>query len=658
MKTRLLVALLLVTLVWPAGWMASAQEDGDDCIINLEETILALLQAQRQADTGNAFEAVQTLGDVQDALEALVAQCEGVLFPLPQHFMAPDESIAFDYPEDWVFLSFQQNAYLLASTREGANQMLENEMRAIPPGEQVLVVILVPAVEALEDGLTFDDIVNDFRDDDLDYAFDRVVGPAPIEVNGRSAVRLRVSTPEITGFFDIIDYIDADEPAVVAVAALAAPDEVALLEAVLEAFEKSVRYPGNPSLRVKGVPLDELAYDSGFSLDDLAADQDLILIPTLAPDGSAVAFIGDVGGEQGICLYSLADATTTCDLVPEAYRDRPRLLHWSPDSAYITFTSSYHRTFREPDIWIYDVAGRHMLNYTDDGVIKWNPLRGSDEPGPIWIDSVVTWGPDGNLYFLRDTLQSSSDQLADATTGLYRLSPEGGEPALIRDLTGVWGIASLYDISSYSFEGAMSVSPDASQIAFIIRENEYDAYRNGIWVMALDGMQPPRQVAGFDGVMGGLSLMSDAYGRLYPVGVAWDEAGTGLYVLSSASGFAVEVGMVIHLDLATGRATPMIDYSGVDMTTLGEEDADSRAVETIAPRLATLAPDASGVLAVRVYDGTVGLSSLRLVDGEVEEVLLTESEFFPPRDSTFIATVGQDGTLLAYHTLFVPAAPE
>ena len=65
MKKR--VTFLLV-LILAAVLPASAQESG--CDINLEQAQSLLFQAQREADSGNHFDALQTIDDLQVNLQA------------------------------------------------------------------------------------------------------------------------------------------------------------------------------------------------------------------------------------------------------------------------------------------------------------------------------------------------------------------------------------------------------------------------------------------------------------------------------------------------------------------------------------------------------------------------------------------------------------
>jgi hypothetical protein len=654
MKTCMLIVFLVTLLAFPVGTL-HAQEDSDqtECALELEELILALVQAQRDADTGNAYQAVQTLDTVQAQLATLVTECEGVLFPLPESFTAIDESIAFNYPAGWTFFNLQAGVYMVASSSTAADILLDSDLNELPEDAQVLLVMVIDLEESGE-ALTFDDYVQAFVDEELDSSFGQVGGPVPLAAGDRVAQRLTVHQGALAGYLDLFDYTSAEQPAIVVVGGFAASSELAMLEPILKAFAKHMRYPARPMLRKPGVPLDTLAYTQGIGLGDFV--EVAPYSTALAPDGSAIAWYA-LGGSGEICLLALPEYTVTCDPIPDRWRARGMQLYWSPDSAYVAWTGNFFQYFDEVDLMLYDVAARQVRNATDDGIVKWDPIRRSDETGPVWIDATFTWGPDGYLYFVRDVLEDTQADRDTMRTGLYRLDPTGGEPELIRDLTGRFEIWSIYPSPEYNLDGVLSISPDARQIAFVVRYHELDAPQNGIYVMDLTGDATPVMVADTNDLQAGYPIpRSGGSGPLYPMSVAWNMDGSGLYVWSSMPAEIPPLSIPHYIDLTSGVITPLLDFSTLETAELFKEDETTGYPPVfLMPRAVVLAPDGSGLLALHFWDDIAGLSAFQLVDGVPQQTLLLKSENELQAGGRFaMSTLASDGTLLLWGTLFPP----
>ena len=646
--------IFLLVLILAAVVPASAQES--DCDINLEQALTLLFQAQRQADSDNAFGAVQTIGDVQADLQVLIDTCSGLMFPMPMSFVAPDESLAFNYPENWTMRTMEDGVYMVSST-PAMDDMEYIDVDHMPSGEQMLMVAVMDIAEMYQNQQmgSFDEVISMMRQDLID-ANEQVSQPVPMEFKGRQAMRFHVETTSASAIIDVVDYMSDDQKTVLIMMGFAGQGETAALEPVFEAFEASVRHPAVLSLRQLGVPMKDLTYVSAAAITDLNEDIKTRVM-ALAPDGSAIAW----WEESAICLYTFDDQMVTCDPIPEDYRSRPPMLHWSPDSAYIAFSADFFQFFHEPDIYIYVVTERRVFDRTDDGFREWNLISPDDEegPGPVWIDAVFTWGPDGYIYFIRDTFPSSTSDRDEMWTGLFRMAPEGGEPELIRDLTGVFSLFPIYPTADYSLEGVMAVSPDAQRIALLIRENEFDSPRNGVWVMDLSGANPPAQIVTSDIFSTGLPESyrdQTAYGTI-PYALTWDAEGTGFYLLARDYGNREMVsGLAYHIDVQSGRTTLLTDVT--DFTAeefMAIDEATGRSPQFLMAQAAVLAPDGSGLLIFNrdPISGVMGISSLRVVDGTVENELLyliEDAEVLP----SMSATVARDGTALMWGYLFMP----
>jgi hypothetical protein len=651
MKKRVILLLILIlTAVLPT----SAQESG--CDINLEQAINLLFQAQRDADGGDTLSAVQTIEAVQADLQALIDACSGVSVPLPRSFVAPDQSLSFNYPDSWTLRSIDTGVYYMVTSTPAVADLIANESGVIPEGEQALVLAVVDVSDGYgsQAPTSFEEIV-DAMHQDFNDANEQVSGPVPMEINGRQARRFRIENPIASAILDAVDYMSEDELSVVLIAGFAAPGETAALEPLLEAFEASVSLPAVMTLRQPGVPLEDLRYVSAVAITDLSEDIDPRRM-ALAPNGSAIAWY-ERADDGAICLFALADQTSTCAPVPETFGDVPLLLYWSPDSAYIAFTGNFFQTFRESDIHLYDVAQGLIFDRTDDGVDEgWSPFGGSDSGDPVWADAVFTWGPDGDIYFIRDTFPSGTMDTDTAQTGLYRIAPDGGEAALLRDLTGMFEPFPFAPTEAFSLDGVMSVSSDAQQIAFLVRENELDSPHNGVWAMDLAGEAPPHQLIDNSLLLIGIPEDREQY-AVIPSALTWDADGTGIYLLADT--FYTEppyYALAYHIDVETSQITLLTDVTGLTEEELTTLDPDTgRSPQFQMARGAVLAPDGHGLLVLNQdpINRVTGISSLRVVDGVVESELLYLVEDATPQPAVS-ATVASDGTALMWGYLFTP----
>lgn len=653
MQKRVIVLLVLLLAV---AIPTTAQES--NCDIDLEKAITLLFQAQREADGGNAFGAVQTIDDVQADLLALIETCSGMMFPLPKSYIAPDQSIAFNYPEGWTLRSLDPGIYLIASTPDLVNFFEEDE--TIPTGEQMLFVGVLPVDEMGYDlqEITFETVAREMQED-LRESDQRVGSAQPIEINGRQAKRFQFGSSGFSGFVDIVDYLGDEEQAVVVIMALAAPGETESVEFILDAFGTSLSYPAVLSLRQPGVPLEDLAYKSVTAVTDLSEDIETRLM-ALAPDGSAIAWF-DRAGDGAVCLFTLADQSTVCTPMPEELRLSPPLIQWSPNSDYIAFADDLYRLFRESDFILYDVAEGWIFNRTDDGFADWNFISPDDDegPGPVWLDAVFTWGPDNQLYFIRDTFPTSTSDRDDMWTGLFRMAPDGGEPELLWDLTGMFAPFPVYPGQEFSLDGVIAVSPDASQVAVLVREQDFESPRNGIWVVDVSGENQPQHILDSSILNMGLpeDVREELQNRVLPTALAWDAEGTGIYLLANTHGMTTpNYAFAYYLEVETGQLIVLNPLTGISESDLVVVDPDTgRSPQFQMARAAVLAPDGQGLLVLNQdpISRAVGISSLRVVDGEIEQELL-----YAVNDAGFVpslsATVASDGTALLWGFLFTP----
>lgn len=98
---------------------------------------------------------------------------------------------------------------------------------------------------------------------------------------------------------------------------------------------------------------------------------------------------------------------------------------WSPDGSKLVFTDDYWRNFREPDVWLFDIASGELRNLTDDSVDKYD-ISAPDADADI--DLLPSWAPDGEtVRFVRGAPDSRSVRLMSVDV-------DGGEPESVREI--------------------------------------------------------------------------------------------------------------------------------------------------------------------------------------------------------------------------------
>ncbi len=229
--------LFIITVLLAASIPVHAQDDG--CNIDLGATIETLFNAQRQADSGNPFGAVQNIDAAQAELAVLAESCADVLFPLPQAFTAPDESITFNYPEGWRIIEQDENAYFLGSSAQVQEAFNSGEFAV---GEQGIAMFVIDFADANIEFETFDDLEQALREDFDFGGYDRVIGPIMLEGALRPTLRVRFEDDDASGIVDIIDYVNDKRQIAVMLIGAGRQDESAMLEAVVRAFEASIRF--------------------------------------------------------------------------------------------------------------------------------------------------------------------------------------------------------------------------------------------------------------------------------------------------------------------------------------------------------------------------------------------------------------------------------
>lgn len=286
-------------------------------------------------------------------------------------------------------------------------------------------------------------------------------------------------------------------------------------------------------------------------LEDVVGD-DSVRNPLVAPDGSAIAW--DDG--DGVCVYRFESNETTCTPWPDRARlntGRLNLPAWSPDGQRIIFHQDAFIRFLESDLWAYDVATARFSNLTDDGVES-NAIMGDDNAG-MTLDLGPFFSPtSGDLYFWRLAVEDETApfRIGDAFLYLMKLNDDG-DAEQVRLMSG-----DIPGPTSISSPGVFSQDGNTIYVT-VFPPNWMSEPATGVYALDL-------RSGDFD-VVAPLSRLAPALPewaneafvptRAEPAGdglVVWMEDTRGM----SGLGFRVPV----YLDLQTGEATSVIDYSG------------------------------------------------------------------------------------------------
>jgi hypothetical protein len=297
---------------------------------------------------------------------------------------------------------------------------------------------------------------------------------------------------------------------------------------------------------------------------------------------------------------------------------------------------------------VYDVEAHSFTNITDDGE-EGNIFETEDE----LIDYLPMWHPtNGDIYFFR-----TRDVGDDRTLELYRISPAGGEPELVKDMTRELPVLSVYEQAA--------ISPDGSQVAMIVLGNERDDPRNGVWLLGLGGFLRSsgelRQVLTLDDFRANHPDWQEE-AMMMPQSLAWTADSSGLVVMGQDPMYATSIGMsAAYIDAQTGEVTLLVDYrdipDNVAWTTAAEGEAHSGSYRM--PRMGILSPDGKAFIYLHHDMGgseTIDISALPLPPDGSEPVYLGSVEFAVGPGGTwdrYLVTAAENGLALlpAYHFL-------
>jgi hypothetical protein len=306
--------------------------------------------------------------------------------------------------------------------------------------------------------------------------------------------------------------------------------------------------------------------ESAQSLTAVVDDNDP-WFAALSPNGAHIAYYKDVGRGQDrkgqICVFTLASSAKAChDLSRDVFVGFPYQLQWSPDSSMIAFSENPAELGYESDIWLFKVADGSFTNLTDDGVTEsWRSAMVAQPDKPIVLDFLPAWNTaDGNLYFWRGTPLGNMQ----FTLALYRVSPAGGEPALVREVTSaIPRSLPLFKQEGLYLDGPSAISPDGRNLAALMSSlDEFGGLQSSLWIIDLgDVSVAPRQVI----TSGQFSAALPAwqYFPAYPTGLTWTADGRGVVTIAQSEDAHTPFTLFYQTDVASGETTPVVDFSGL-----------------------------------------------------------------------------------------------
>lgn len=598
------------------------------CDIELEDTILNMIQAQRAADAGDTLKAVAILEGVQASIDGVTSGCDSVR--LESTYTTPDDLLSFKYPAGWQVQNIENNLYLIVSSSD-LIELLDSDLpQSMNPSDGAIAL----QIQALSDDDTYDDLVDDLVDD-MGGDISILGRPEEIEFRGRRTTLFNVRVNEfVGGQVALVDYSDVEDmPSIALMFGLSNVDSMPIITAYTNALRESIQFPPGQSLREIGVSADDLSYTSINTFDD--DDNPSFRYAYLSVDGTQIAYSGD----GTVCILTIAQNDETCATLPLTFESRPTALQWSPDGRYIALHPDLLRMFVESDIWVYDIEADNFVNLTDDGVDDIG--FGSDIESETWLDFAITWGPDNMIYGIRQTVLPGSDGLVDGQQDLIRVDPATGEVNTSVDFS-MFEFGAVFESTPYSLNGTMAVSPDATQIAVGAKGRDRNDPNNGVWVIDL-ASGDAEQVASFPELYTGLPATIREQNHGLVTGISWDADGTGLFVTIVDPISTFSAGMLHHIDLTDGDIVPLADLSELSNRemSLGETDDES---PVFVPRGAVLTPDYQAVIVVHSssQELTVSLVPFDGTFGDPQELFTsTETRLFSE-----VIQMGLNGNLL------------
>ncbi len=364
-----------------------------------------------------------------------------------------------------------------------------------------------------------------------------------------------------------------------------------------------------------GDPASPVTVESAESLPTVVDASDP-WFASLSPDGASIAYYTEDGRGRDrtgqICIFTFDGAVTNCyDLDSDLFQDYPYQLQWSPDSSMITFGENPIELANESDVWLMTAADGTFVNLTDDGVIgSWRQETGTPSPD---VDYLPAWNlDDGQIYFWRFV---SAGEYLQFNLSLYRIDPNGGEAELVRDVSEAVPLSlPIFGQEEFFLDGPSALSPDGRTVAVLLSTvDQMGLTQTSLWAIDLtDRSAEPRELmapAAFNAAVPDWQQ----YPTL-PLGLSWTADGQGVVVLAFSQATQTPFTVFYYVDVASGSATPLVDFSDLPDPEAYFEAAPGTDIpfRYYSPWTASLSPEGDKLLMVNDLGGVMGLLTASL----------------------------------------------
>ncbi len=184
----------------------------------------------------------------------------------------------------------------------------------------------------------------------------------------------------------------------------------------------------------------------------------------LAPDGSGFAYLDG----KSLCMYSLAGEKGNCVALEGDIHPDQETVRWSPDSTKLAFSENFFLTFRDSDIWMYDVESNTLKDLTPMENRKLNLMSNTDPNIIYTVDVAPQWSADSqSMYFIRYSFSKS----AEAQPSFYRLKLGDAQPEKV---------ATPQTMTPFSVYG-FALNHDETQIAYNLDSRNKE--KDGTWFL-------------------------------------------------------------------------------------------------------------------------------------------------------------------------------
>jgi hypothetical protein len=375
---------------------------------------------------------------------------------------------------------------------------------------------------------------------------------------------------------------------------------------------------------------------------------------TVSPDGTRIAWVQSSGTGKDrvgqLCLFTFENAAKKCyDISRDLFYGYPYQLQWQPDSSTIAFTENPIQQGYESDIWLFKVSDGSFTDLTDDGAAGGYTALAK---GSFALDYLPSWNTaDGKIYFWRVVPQGN----LTANVGIFRIAPTGGQPEQVYDVTTTLPQQlPMFDSEAFFLDGFSAVSPDGTKLAALVSTFQDDVYGSSsisLWLFDLANTgAAPKQLMTPDAFQAALpAWQADQGNPARAVGLAWTGDSASVVAMAISSSNATPFFVFYHVDVASGKATPVVDFSQIPTSQAYFEPAPGSDIiwRYYSPWTGSLSPNNDKLLMLSNLGGTAALLVGKLPpDGKLPGV--AGSADASSISSVSLSSRSKDGKVLMY----------